>query len=110
MAKKYGVSRNINSEHSSSSIFSLKDQILKSAISIPSNIAEGYEKQKLSNKEFIRFLYIAKGSSGELKTQLILLNRLKSIYKTDCDEYISQTEAISRMLGSLISTRYKSFQ
>lgn len=57
--------------------FSLRDQIRKSAISIPSNISEGFERN--SNKSFIYFLIIAKGSCGELRTQLLLANRLSYI-------------------------------
>ncbi|MEK7089656.1 MAG: four helix bundle protein [Patescibacteria group bacterium] len=48
--------------------FSLRDQMRRAAVSIVSNIAEGFERW--SNKEFIQFLYIAKGSVGELRAQL----------------------------------------
>ena len=48
--------------------YGLKDQITRSAISVPSNIAEGFERD--SSREFSRFLKIAKGSCGELRTQL----------------------------------------
>jgi four helix bundle protein len=48
-----------------------KDQATRSALSVPSNIAEGYERDSLN--EYIRFLRIAKGSCGELRTQLYIL-------------------------------------
>ena len=57
--------------------YGFKDQIQRAAVSIPSNIAEGYDRQ--TNKEFIQFLFIAKGSCAELRTQLYLAIALKYI-------------------------------
>ncbi len=54
-----------------------KDQLIGSAISISNNIAEGFEYN--SNRQFIRFLAIAKGSAGELRSQLFLLLEAKKI-------------------------------
>lgn len=54
--------------------YGLRDQIQRAATSIPSNLTEGFERD--SNKEFIRFLYIAKSSAGELRTQLYLCKAL----------------------------------
>ena len=54
--------------------YSLVDQIKRSAISIPSNIAEGAARN--SKKEFLQFLHISLGSISELETQLIIANRL----------------------------------
>jgi four helix bundle protein len=82
--------------------YSYRDQMQKSAISIPSNIAEGAERG--STKDFIRFLHIAKGSAGELRTQLYIAEKVKIINSNDrvalCDKLIS----ISKMLQSLISS------
>ncbi len=50
--------------------FGFKDQITRSSLSVPSNIAEGYGRG--TNKELMRFLYIAKGSCNELETQIII--------------------------------------
>jgi four helix bundle protein len=54
--------------------FGLKDQIRRSAISVPSNISEGYERD--SKNQFVYFLTIAKGSCGELRTQLKIARNL----------------------------------
>ena len=55
--------------------FTMQDQIQRAALSIPSNVAEGYERD--SNKEFVRFLNISKGSCGELRTQLYISRKLR---------------------------------
>ena len=55
--------------------FGLRDQIIRAAVSIPSNIAEGFGRG--GNKEFLQFLSIAKGSLYELKTQLIIANEIR---------------------------------
>lgn len=81
--------------------FGLRDQIRRSAISIPSNISEGFERG--SEKQFIYFLVIAKGSCGELRTQLNLANRLKYI---DKDTYIKMNDnclSISKQLSGFIN-------
>ena len=67
--------------------YSLKDQIFRSSISIPSNIAEGAERD--SKKEFIRFLHISKGSAAELRTQTYIACRVKLINENDTMEIIN---------------------
>ena len=59
--------------------YGLKDQMNRAAVSIPSNIAEGSERN--TNPDFIRFLHIAKGSSAELRTQLYIAEKI-GILKT----------------------------
>lgn len=76
--------------------FGLTPQLQRCAISIPSNIAEG--QQRNGSKEFAQFLGIARGSAAELSTQLILVN---SIYKIDTSALVSNLEAIQKMLYSL---------
>lgn len=69
--------------------FGLKDQLQRAAVSIPSNIAEGFERK--SNKNFIRFLFYAKSSAGELRTQLYLCGEIGIISKDDCEYLIEKT-------------------
>ena len=59
---------NISREGKLSRDYGLRDQIQRAAVSVMSNIAEGFERG--SNKEFIQFLFIAKGSAGEIRSQL----------------------------------------
>jgi len=83
--------------------FGFRDQIQRAAVSIPSNIAEGYERQ--TNKEFVQFLYIAKGSSGELQTQLYIAIKLEYIAKDVAIELIDKSKKISSMIYNLINYR-----
>jgi len=83
--------------------FALLSQIRRSAISIPSNIAEGYERQ--TNKEFIRYLYIASGSCGEFRTQLLLAMSLKYLEDTVGKEMIKRSTKLSSMINNLIKSR-----
>ena len=88
--------------------FGLRDQIQRSSVSIPSNIAEGYERK--SNKELMRFLYIAKGSCGELRTQIYIAMEIGTIPKDVAKKMIEKTKSISSMLHGLIKTRKENFQ
>ncbi len=77
----------------------MQDQIQGSALSIPSNVAEGYERN--SNKEFIRFLNISKGSGGELRTQLYISRKLDFLTKADFSRLVRESKEISKMLHGL---------
>ncbi len=79
-----------------------RDQACRAAVSIPSNIAEGFERG--STQEFIRFLYIAKGSAGELRTQLYLAIELSYIQKDAAQKLIEQCRYISAMIQNLITS------
>jgi four helix bundle protein len=79
--------------------FTMQDQVQRASLSIPCNIAEGYERN--SNKEFIRFLNIAKGSGGELRTQLYISRKLDFLKKGDFDRLVKESKEISAMLHGL---------
>ena len=81
-------------------LYALSDQMRRAVVSIPSNIAEG--QQRNSTKDFIRFLYMAKGSVSELETQIILCERLDFFEKTDTENLLSKCAEIGRMLNGLI--------
>ncbi|MFO1458565.1 MAG: four helix bundle protein [Verrucomicrobiota bacterium] len=80
--------------------FALKDQMSRSSISIPSNIAEGHERD--SRPDFIRFLRIAKGSAAELRTQCYVARELEALPPTDSDRFIRECRELSAMLQGLI--------
>ena len=81
-------------------IYGLTNQIRRSSVSIPSNIAEGSARQ--GDKEFAHFLYISLGSLSELETQLIIANSLNYLSLKDYDSVITSLEEIRRMLLGLI--------
>ena len=83
--------------------FSLADQIHRSAISIPSNIAEGAARN--TKKEFVNFLHIAQGSLSELDTQIELAKRLKYIEEQSWKELDIMMERIDKMLTGLIRSQ-----
>lgn len=81
-------------------IYILTSQLRRSAISIPSNVAEGFAR--LHNKEYRQFLYMSLGSCAELTTQLIIALRLKYIDKDRADTLLEAIDEISRMTMGLI--------
>ena len=82
--------------------FGFRDQVRRSAVSIASNIAEGKERETIP--EFVRYLYIAKGSSGELRTQLMIAQQIGYIEKDCVENLIQRVGKISAKLGALIKT------
>ena len=81
-------------------LFVLSDQMRGAAISIPSNISEGYGRNAL--KDYVRFLNIARGSKNELETQLFLCVRLNYISNVEIIKALALCEEIGKMLNSLI--------
>lgn len=82
--------------------YGLTNQIRRSAVSIPSNIAEG--AARASSKEFSQFLSIALGSVSELETQLIVSNNLNFIEKFHFEEILNRIVTIRKMIIGLKKT------
>jgi four helix bundle protein len=86
--------------------YALKDQMQRAAISIPSNIAEGAERD--STPDFVKFLRYSKGSCGELRTQLYIAERVRQKLSqpslAGSREMISETRKLSKMLQGLINS------
>ncbi len=80
-----------------------RDHITRTAMSVPSNIAEGYERN--SDKDSMRFYSIAKGSCGELRTQVIIGIRAEYIDPEAGKKWIRETREISAMLVGLIKAK-----
>ena len=83
-------------------LFGITSQMRRAAVSIPSNIAEGYGR--IYGKETLKFLSIAQGSASELETQLQISLRLGMASPSALNDLISLTEEILRMLSALIKT------
>ena len=81
--------------------FGLVDQIRRAAVSIMSNIAEGYERG--SKTEFIQFLFIAKGSCGEVRAQLQIARDQEYLSKIDYDNLHDLARRVSGMISNLIA-------
>ncbi len=94
----YACTRNFPKEE----MYGLTSQLRRSAVSIPSNLAEGCSRT--STREFIRFVEIAYGSLAETETQLLIANRQKFLSQDALDELLKQTSEIGRMMNGLIQS------
>jgi len=81
---------------------SFRSQIERASVSIMNNIAEGFERY--SKKDFIHFLYISKGSAGEVRSMSILGFELDYLKKEDFDYINNQSTEISKILSGLIKS------
>ena len=81
-------------------LYGLVNQMRKAAVSIPSNIAEGFARNH--NKEYKQFLYISLGSCAELDTQLIISHRRNYVTDKDLEFLAEEINHESRMIMSLI--------
>lgn len=82
-------------------MYALSSQIRRAAVSVPSNIAEGHNRN--SDKEFCHFLRIARGSLAELETQLIIANELGYSDKDTISDVLEKCDEVSKMLNALIN-------
>jgi len=80
-----------------------RDQITRSGLSVPSNIAEGYERD--SDREIARFLGIAKGSCGELITQIYIGIEADYIDRSTGLHWVAEAKELGRMLGAIIKKK-----
>ena len=81
-------------------LYGLTSQMRRSAVSVPSNIAEGF--RRYHNKEYKQFLYITMGSCAELETQIVISYELNYLNDTDKIEIIEKLKYICRMINQLI--------
>jgi four helix bundle protein len=84
-------------------LYGLVSQMRRSAVSIPSNIAEGHGR--CSDKELLRFLFISLGSTAELETQLLIACQLNFIQDSSYTEINDLIDEVRKMLVSLIRTK-----
>lgn len=88
--------------------FGLKEQLRRASVSVPTNIAEGFERY--SRKEHIQFLNIAKGSAGEVRSLLRLALEIGYLDLSKYEEICSYVMELSRMLSTQIQALNKSLQ
>jgi four helix bundle protein len=97
----------ITNSGSFSKDFGLREQIRKAAVSIPSNIAEGDERN--TNREAVRFFYIAKGSLAEVVMQTIILNEIGYLKEKEYNFILEHCNMIGKKLGKLLKVRNASY-
>src|SRR2546426_8531983 len=96
----------VSEEGALSRDYGLRDQIRRSAVSVASNLAEGDERD--TDKESVRFFYIAKGSLAELRTQLQIAFETGHLDKAFYETVEADCETLAKMIGSLIQARRNS--
>lgn len=96
-----GAIYRLTAEPAFSRDFVLRDQLRRSAVSISSNIAEGFSRR--SNKEFVQFLFIAKGSAAEAQSQLYLARDQAYIAEQDFDKVYAEIDALAKQISRFIT-------
>ena len=90
----------ITKEFPKDELYGIVNQMRRAAVSIPSNIAEGF--MRYHNKEFKQFLFIALGSSAEIETQLIVSHKLQYITEEKLSMLSEKSDKINRMIMALV--------
>ena len=98
VTKVYGLVKKLPREE----LYALSDQMRRCVVSIPSNIAEG--QQRNSGTEFARFISIAQGSRAELETQLLACVAIGYLTEDEIEETMTLLTEINMMLSSLVKT------
>jgi len=83
--------------------YGLRDQLRRSVVSVASNLAEGDERN--TDKDSVRFFYIAKGSLAELRTQIEIAYEIGYLEKDVFDKLETECEEVGKMMGRLIKVR-----
>ena len=94
----YGLTKNFPNEEK----YGLSSQMRRASISIPSNIAEGYGRKTIP--DYVRCLYIAYGSNGELETQTLLSGDLDYLNEVNQETLLEKIKEVERMLMALIKS------
>ena len=94
----YGITKNFPNEEK----YGLSSQMRRAAISIPSNIAEGYGRKTIP--DYVRCLYIAYGSTCDLETQILLTGDLKFLNEDNEEILLEKSKEVERMLMALIKS------
>jgi four helix bundle protein len=90
----------ITSQGKISRDYGLKDQVQRAAISVSSNIAEGFERG--SKQELIQFLYIARGSCGELRSQFFIAKEIGYLNNKEFENLYEATKKVSKQINGFI--------
>jgi len=98
VAEVYRIAKLLPSEE----LYALSNQMRRAVVSIPSNIAEGQERS--TTKDFIKYLFIAKGSKAELETQLLICARLQYLTQSQIETAQDLLVEIGKMLNAMIKS------
>jgi four helix bundle protein len=100
--KAFELSQIIYKVFSDCKDYGFKSQIQRAAVSIMNNIAEGFERK--TNNEFKQFLFVAKGSCGEVRSMIYLAKSIKYLSDENSEMLLKKSTEVSKILSGLIKT------